>query len=328
MPMKHLDIVVPCYNEQACVRLFYDAVSRVMNEQEGYDWSVLYVDDGSSDGTLSEIKKLAAEKGAGRIKYVSFARNFGKEAAICAGLRMSDGDSVVLMDADLQDPPALLPEMMKAVDEEGYDSCATCRTNRRGEPAVRSFFANVFYRLINSISDTEFKPGARDFRLMTREVRDAVLRLGETERFSKGLLSWVGFRTKWIAYENVKRAAGQTKWSFFKLLKYAVGGIVAFSTVPLRLASVLGFVVVAAAALYALYIFLKAVIYGTNSSGFSTIIILMMFFSGMIILLLGIIGEYLSRVYSEIKRRPIYIAKETNVTKRKRFRHTGRTAGR
>ncbi|MDR2355578.1 MAG: glycosyltransferase family 2 protein [Clostridiales Family XIII bacterium] len=313
--MKRLDIVVPCYNEQECIRLFYDAVSRVMRELKGCDWTVCYVDDGSSDDTLSEIKKLAAEKGERQIKYVSFTRNFGKEAAIYAGLKHSDGDLVALMDADLQDPPTLLPEMLKAVNEEGYDSCATCRTSRTGEPPVRSFFANVFYRLINSISDTKFKPGARDFRLMTHEMRDAVLKLGETERFTKGLLSWVGFRTKWIEYENVKRAAGQSKWSFFKLLKYAISGIVAFSTAPLRLASVLGFVVVGAAALYALYIFLKAVIYGTNSSGFSTIIILMMFFSGIIILLLGIIGEYLSRVYSEIKRRPVYIARETNAAK-------------
>jgi glycosyltransferase involved in cell wall biosynthesis len=308
---QHLDIIVPCYNEQECVPLFIESIAETMDGIGNYTYSVYFIDDGSSDDTLEVIKGIEIQYGK-CVKYISFSRNFGKEAAIYAGLQASNGDIVVLMDADLQDPPALLPEMLQAL-EAGYDSCATYRSDRGGEPPVRSFFANMFYRLMNAVSSVELKPGARDFRMMTREMKDAIVALGECERFSKGLFTWVGFQTKWIEYQNVQRVAGKTKWSFFSLLKYAIGGVVAFSIAPLRLASILGFFVVVLGFLYAAYILIRALIYGTNASGFSTIVILLMFIGGVTIFLLGVIGEYLARIYAEVKRRPIYIARETNV---------------
>jgi glycosyltransferase involved in cell wall biosynthesis len=279
-----------------------------------YTWSVLFIDDGSRDGTLAAIKSLAKQHGGELVKYISFARNFGKEAAIYAGLEAAGGDLAVVMDCDLQHPPALLPAMLDAI-ESGYDSCAAHRADRKGEPLLRKIFSNVFFSVLNRISEVDMRPGVTDFRMMTRSMRDAVVSLREYERFSKGLFAWVGYRTKWIEYEDVQRAAGKTKWSFLGLLKYAIGGLSAFSTAPLRLASVLGVLVVLAAVCYSVFIILQVLIYGTDYSGFSTIIILLMFIGGVIISLLGIIGEYLARVYSEIKRRPIYITKETNILK-------------
>jgi glycosyltransferase involved in cell wall biosynthesis len=229
-----------------------------------------------------------------------------------SGLEASTGDLVVVMDADLQDPPSLLPEMLMAM-EEGFDSCAAFRASRRGEPPLRSFFARGFYRLMNSMSAIELKQGARDYRMMTRQVVEAVLALTETERFSKGLFQWVGFSTKWIGYQNVQRTVGRTKWSFSSLLKYAVGGIVAFSTVPLRIAALLGLAVDAAAVAYMLYVFIRVMAFGTASSGFATTIIIMLFLGGTTITILGIIGEYIARIYSEVKRRPAYLLKETNI---------------
>ena len=309
---KHIDVVTPCFNERECVPLFYDEIARVFSSIDGYDFSVTYVDDGSSDGTLDEIKKLAETHGRSRVKYISFSRNFGKEAAIYAGLCSAKGDLVVLMDSDLQHPPSLIPEMITAI-EEGYDSCAAYRGNRKGEAPVRSFFAARFYGLLNSMSSVDMKPSATDFRMMTRKMLDAVISLGETERFTKGLFQWVGFTTKWVEFPNIVRAAGQTKFSFFSLFKYAVNGFVSFSTVPLRLASIIGASVVFAAFIYMLFELIKAVFFGIKTAGFATTVILILFLGGIIITLLGIIGEYLARIYQEIKKRPIYITKETNV---------------
>jgi glycosyltransferase involved in cell wall biosynthesis len=311
---KHLDIVTPCYNEGECVRLFYDAVTAVMGGLD-YAYTIYYINDGSRDNTLDEIKKLVEVDGE-RVKYVSFSRNFGKEAAIYAGLQATTAEYVVLMDTDLQHPPTLIPAMLDAL-EEGYDSCTVNRVDRRGEPVVRSFFANAFYGVINSMSQIKLRPRASDFRMMKREMVDALLSLGEYERFSKGLFEWVGYKTKWIEYENVQRAAGETKWSFMSLMKYAISGIVAFTTAPLRLATVLGALVIAAAVITALVVFIQFLIFGTNQSGTSTIVILLLFIGGVIIFLLGIIGEYIARIYSEVKRRPIYIAKESNIKQNK-----------
>ncbi|MDR1209100.1 MAG: glycosyltransferase family 2 protein [Clostridiales bacterium] len=310
---RHIEVIVPCYNEEECVPLFYEALAKDMAPLP-YTWSILFVDDGSRDDTLAEIKKLAFTHGNDRIRYISFSRNFGKEAALFAGFSESRGDLLAIMDADLQDPPGVLPEMLEGIDE-GYDCVALCRSDRKGEPPIRSFFANMFYRLINKASSVKLKPGARDCRLMTRAVADAMLAMGERERFSKGLFEWVGFKVKWIEYEHVPRAAGTSKWSFWSLLKYAVSGIVAFSTAPLRLSYILGAVVVLAAVAYGLFIFFRTAIYGAVTSGFATTIIIMLFLGGIVISLLGIIGEYIARIYMEIKRRPIYLRRETNIVK-------------
>ena len=305
-----IDVVTPCFNEQECVPLFYAEIKRVFSTLDGYDFKIIYVDDGSKDNTLVEIKKLAESHG--EVKYISFSRNFGKEAAIYAGLTASDGDLTVLMDADLQHPPSLLPQMIDAING-GFESCAAYRSNRKGEAPVRSFFAARFYGLLNSMSTVEMKPSATDFRMMTRKFLSSVLSMMETERFTKGLFQWVGFDTKWIEFPNTLRAAGQTKFSFMSLFKYAVNGFVAFSTVPLRFASISGVFVVGAAFVYMLYEFIYTILYGARQAGFPTLVILILFLGGIIITLLGIIGEYLARIYQEIKKRPIYVAKDRNI---------------
>jgi len=296
-----------------CVPLFYGAVDQVMEKLPDYTYSIIYVDDGSPDHTLSVIKDLAEQCGGERVKYISFSRNFGKEAAIYAGLSASTGDAAALMDADLQHPPSLLPQMLAALDEEDYDCVAARRVSRKGEPKLRSLFSRAFYALINKVSDVRFEPNVSDFRVMKREMVEAVLSLGEKERFTKGIISWVGFKNKWINYVNVERAAGETTWSFIKLVKYAISGIVAFSTAPLRLATFLGVFVVICAFLYSVYTFILVFVHGEKTSGYATIIIVLLFLGGFIITLLGIIGEYLAMLYKEIKNRPIYIAKETNI---------------
>jgi glycosyltransferase involved in cell wall biosynthesis len=304
MTKLHLDIIVPCYNEQECIPMFFAEVSKVMLLCERYTWSVCYIDDGSTDGSLEQIKKLA--ESSQNVKYVSFSRNFGKEAAIYAGLKKSVGDVVVLMDCDLQDPPQLLPEMLGAVFD-GADSVATYRIDRKGEPPVRSWFAEHFYKLMNRFSDVKMKPAARDYRMMTRQYVDALLSLTEVERFSKGLFQWVGFNTKWIPYQNTERVAGETKWSFIKLYHYAISGIVAFSSAPLRIASGMGFMTVLSGLGYLLFCLIRR---GFLISMDSIIISVVLLVGGGIILLLGIIGEYMARIYSEIKNRPIFIARE------------------
>jgi len=290
--------------------LFYDAVNSVIKTISQFEFEIVFINDGSTDKTLEQLRFLAQKDK--NIKYISFSRNFGKEAAILAGLTYARGDLVAIMDADLQDPPALLPDMIRGI-EEGYDSIATRRVNRTGEPALRSFFARQFYKLIKKMSTVDIVDGARDYRLMSRKVVDAILGMLEYHRFSKGIFGWVGFRTKWIAYENVERAAGETSWSFWKLFAYAVDGIVAFTTVPLRISSVAGIVFSAFAFIYLLFIVIKTLILGADLPGYASTIAVILFMGGIQLLSIGILGEYLARTYMEVKRRPPFIVQESNI---------------
>lgn len=307
--MVRISIVVPCYNEEAALPLFYQEVCRVAGEMAPVEFEFLFVDDGSRDGTLPLLRQLAARDA--RVRFLSFSRNFGKEAGMLAGLQHAQGDFVALMDADLQDPPALLPELYRAVTEEGYDCAATCRTTRRGEPPIRSFFAKLFYKIINRISDADIVDGARDYRLMRRSVVDAILSLGEYNRFSKGIFGWVGFHTKWVPYENVERAAGETKWSFWKLLLYSLEGIVAFSTAPLAIASVLGALLCCGSAVAIVVIVCKTLLFGDPVDGWPSMMCVLLFFSGVQLFCTGILGQYLAKTYLETKRRPVYLVRET-----------------
>lgn len=309
--MKLISVVVPCYNEEAVLPLFYQEITRVAGLMPEYAFEFLFVDDGSKDATLSVVKGLAEQDE--RVKYVSFSRNFGKEAAMYAGFSNAKGDYVTIMDADLQDPPALLPEMMKAVEEEGYDSVATRRVTRKGEPPIRSFFARCFYKLMRRISKTEIVDGARDYRLMKRQFVDSLLELGEYNRFSKGLYGWVGYKTKWLEYENVARAAGETKWSFWKLLLYSIEGIVAFSEAPLALAAVMGILFCLLAFVFIVFIVVRTLVFGDPVDGWPSLVCLISLIGGIQLFSIGILGEYLSKAYLEVKKRPIYICKEKNV---------------
>lgn len=308
-----LTVIVPCYNEEEALHYFYEEIQKVMQNMAQTEFELLFINDGSRDNTLEKVKALAEKDH--RVKYVSFSRNFGKEAAIFAGLQHAKGDMVCIMDADLQDPPSLLPEMYKAITEEGYDSVATRRVSRKGEPPIRSFFARMFYRIINKISKTDIVDGARDYRLMSRAFVDALLELGEYNRFSKGLFGWVGFRTKWLEFENVERVAGETKWSFWKLFMYSIEGIVAFSTVPLSLASFCGVFMCGLSAIAIIFIIARQVLYGGSAYGWPSMVCIMIFLGGIQLLCVGILGSYLSRTYLEVKKRPIYICKETNTTR-------------
>ena len=291
--------------------MFYDEISRVAGEMSAYDFEFIFVNDGSRDNTLKICKELA-EKDE-RVKYISFSRNFGKEAGIYAGFEKSKGDLVCMMDADLQDPPALLPEMVKAIEEEGYDSVATRRVTRKGEPPIRSFFARMFYKLMNKISKTEIVDGARDYRLMTRQFVNSLLDMGEYNRFSKGLFGWVGYNTKWLEYENVERAAGETKWSFWKLLLYSIEGIMAFSTVPLAISAVMGILFCIIAFAMILFIIGKTIMFGDPVAGWPSTACIILFVGGVQLFCVGILGQYLAKTYLEVKGRPIYICKETNI---------------
>lgn len=303
--------VVPCYNEQEALGLFYEELNRVTEEMRDCEFEILFVNDGSKDRTLELMKELAEKDG--RVKYISFSRNFGKEAAIYAGLEHAGGDLVAIMDADLQDPPRLLPEMYRAVTEEGYDSVATRRVTRKGEPPIRSFFARMFYRMMNKMCKTEVVDGARDFRLMTRPFVDSLLSMKEYNRFSKGLFGWVGFRTKWIEFENVERVAGETKWSFWKLLLYAIDGMVAFSTMPLSVAALIGILMCVIAAISIIFIIVRQLCFGGSAFGWPSMVCIMIFIGGVQLLCMGIMGQYLAKTYLEVKNRPIYICKETNI---------------
>lgn len=304
---KLLTVITPCYNEEETVELFYEELSKYLPCID-MDYEILFVDDGSKDKTLEKCKKLKERDS--RIKVISFSRNFGKEAAMYAGLSESKGDYVVLMDTDLQDPPYLLPSMVLALTEEGYDSAATYRVTRQGEPPIRSFFARKFYRLINNLIDVEIVDGARDYRIMTRQMVDAILSMQEYHRFSKGIFAWVGFKTKYIEFENVERVAGETKWSFWKLVGYAIEGIVAFTTAPLRIATIAGIIVSMFGFLYMLFIVIKALAFGDPVAGYPSLICIITLLGGMQLLFLGILGEYLAKTYMETKKRPIYIVKE------------------
>ena len=306
---KLISVVVSCYNEEEVLPIFYKEIDSVSKKLDNVDFEFLFVDDGSKDKTLRIIKELA--KSDSRVKYISFSRNFGKEAAMNAGLTYAKGDYVVLMDADMQDPPKYLIDMYNSLQED-YDVVATRRITRKGEPKVRSIFSRLWYKLIDKMSDTEMVDGARDFRMMKRCVVDAILSLNEYNRYSKGIFSFVGFKTKWISYENVKRAAGKTKWSFFGLCKYAIDGMTSFSTAPLLLASFFGIILCFLALIAIIFVVIRTLIYGDPVGGWPSLVCIILLVSGVQLLCIGIIGRYLSKVYLETKKRPIYIVRETN----------------
>lgn len=305
--MSLLSIITPCYNEEATIRYFYEETKKYLDTMD-VDYEIIFVNDGSKDKTVEECLKVKEKDN--NVKILNFSRNFGKEAAMYAGLNEAKGDLVVIMDTDLQDPPKLLPEMYNILQSNEYDSVATYRVNRKGEPPIRSFFARMFYKMINKMIDVEIVDGARDYRMMKRTMVDAIISMNEYHRFSKGIFAWVGFNTKYLEYENVERVAGETKWSFWKLFKYAIDGIVGFTTLPLRLATFTGIAVSMFGFLYMLYIVVKALIFGDPVAGFPSLIVIITLLGGIQLLFLGIIGEYLAKTYMETKKRPIYIIKE------------------
>lgn len=309
MKKELISVIVSCYNEQESIPYFYEEIDKISKKMKQVAFEFLFINDGSKDQTLEVIQTL--HKKDKRVRYVSFSRNFGKEAAMYAGLEYAKGDYVTLMDADLQDPPELLITMYDIIQNDGYDCVGTRRVNRKGEPPIRSFFARCFYKLINKMSKVEMVDGARDYRLMTRQVVDAILSLKEYNRYSKGLNSFVGFDTKWIEYENVKRVAGETKWSFWKLLIYALDGITAFSTVPLMISGVIGFLFCLISFIAIIVIIIKTLILGDTTSGWPSLVCIIFFVSGIQLFCTGIMGQYLSKTYLETKKRPIYIVKET-----------------
>ena len=305
---KLLSVIISCYDEEEAIPLFYKEINKVSKKMNYIDFEFIFVNDGSRDDTLNVIKKL--RKKDKRVKYISFSRNFGKEAAMLAGLEYSRGDFVTLMDADLQDPPSLLSEMYRLIIEEGYDCVGTRRVTRIGEPPIRSFFARMFYKIINKISKIEMVDGARDYRLMTRQMVDAIISLKEYNRYSKGLFSFVGFDTKWLEYENIERVAGETKWSFWKLFIYAIDGICAFSTAPLVISAIIGFLFCIISFIMIIFIITKTLIYGDPVSGWPSTVCIIFMVSGIQLFCMGIMGEYLAKNYLETKKRPIYIIKE------------------
>ena len=307
--MALLSVIVPCYNEEENVKYFYDELmkNQPFFEKKKLDVEIIYVDDGSKDKTVEEVKKLREK--AENVHLISFSRNFGKEAGIYAGFQKAKGDYVVMMDADLQDPPSLLPEMFSYIDQ-GYDSVATRRVSRKGEPPIRSFFARMFYKLMNKISQADIVDGARDYRLMTRQVVDSILSMCEYNRFSKGIFGWVGYKTKWLEYENVERVHGETKWNFWKLFLYSIEGITAFSTAPLAIASLIGVLFCVVAFVAIVFIIVRTMIWGDPVGGWPSLVCIICLVSGVQLLCLGIVGQYLSKTYMEVKRRPIYLVKE------------------
>ena len=307
--MALLSVIVPCYNEEENVKYFYDELmkNQPFFEEKKLDVEIIYVDDGSKDRTVEEVKKLRER--AENVHLISFSRNFGKEAGIYAGFQKAKGDYVVMMDADLQDPPSLLPEMFSYI-EQGYDSVATRRVSRKGEPPIRSFFARMFYKIMNKISQADIVDGARDYRLMTRQVVDAILSMCEYNRFSKGIFGWVGYKTKWLEYENVERVHGETKWNFWKLFLYSIEGITAFSTAPLAIASLIGVLFCIIAFVAIVFIIIRTMIWGDPVGGWPSLVCIICLVSGVQLLCLGIVGQYLSKTYMEVKQRPIYLIKE------------------
>ena len=310
--MKKLSIIVPCFNEEESIPYFYDEVKKVTKNMD-IKLELIFVDDGSRDKTLEVIKSKTDDK---EVKYITFSRNFGKEAAMYAGLSMASGDYVTIMDVDLQDPPSLLPEMVRLIEEEGYDCVATKSTSRNGYSFLRKTFTKWFYDIIGKMSKTEMVPGARDYRLMTRQMVEAVLSMKEYNRYSKGLFSFVGFKTKWIEFENKERVAGTTKWNFWKLFSYALDGIVGFSTAPLTMAAFIGVLFCLIAFIMIIVIIVKTLAFGDPTSGWPSLACIIFMVSGIQLLCLGVIGEYLAKMYLEVKQRPIYIIKESNVDKK------------
>ena len=312
--MEKISVIVPCYNEQESMTLFYEEICKVSEQFKKVDFEYIFVNDGSRDNTLKIARDLS--KKDKRVRYISFSRNFGKEAAILAGLEYSTGDYIAMMDADLQDPPSLLHEMYDGIKNEGYDCVATRRVSRKGEPPIRSFFAKCYYKLINKISKTEVVDGARDYRLMTRQMVNSILELKEYNRFSKGIFSWVGYETKWLEYKNVERVAGTTKWSFWKLFLYSLESIVAFSTVPLAIASVMGLLFFLVSVIMIVFIIVKTLTIGDPVAGWPSLVCIIFFVSGVQLFSIGVIGQYLSKLYLEVKNRPVYIVKETEKDKK------------
>lgn len=315
--MKKISIIVPCYNEEQAIPFFYEEITKIAKELDKYDFEFIFVNDGSKDKTITIVKDYA--KKDNRVKFIHFSRNFGKEAAMLAGLELSKGDYVAIMDADLQDPPSLLPKMLNLLNDPNndYDSVGTRRVTRKGEPPIRSFFARMFYKIINKMSKVEMVDGARDYRLMKREVVNSILELKEYNRYSKGLFEFVGYNTKWLEFENVQRVAGETKWSFWKLFLYAIEGIVAFTTAPLAIASIVGILFCLISFIMIIVIIVKTLTLGDPTSGWPSLVCIIFFVSGIQLFCLGIIGEYLAKTYLETKKRPIYIIKETNMEKTK-----------
>ena len=311
-----ISLIIPCFNEEESLPLFYQEASSVLSKMD-CDYEFIFVNDGSRDRTLEILKELS-EKDP-HVIYLSFSRNFGKEAAMYAGFCNAGGDYVAVMDADLQDPPSLLPEMLQILETGEYDSVATRRVTRDGEPPIRSFFARMFYKLINRISEADIVDGARDFRLMKREMVDAIVSMCEYNRFSKGIFGWIGFKTKWLPYKNVERVAGETKWSFFKLLKYSLDGIVNFSQAPLSIASVSGLILTAIAFFMILFVVIRRLIFGDPVAGWASTVCIILFIGGVQLLCMGIMGQYLAKTYLEVKNRPHFIISETNDKDAKRI---------
>lgn len=308
--MQKLLLIIPCYNEEEALPTFYQEVDKISALLDGYELEMLFIDDGSKDKTLDVVKGFAEQDP--RVKYLSFSRNFGKESAMYAGFCNATGDLVAVMDADMQDPPSLLPQMIKIIEEEGYDSVATRRVTRKGEPKIRSFFARMFYKIMGKISDVDVVDGARDFRLMKRKMVDSIVAMGETNRFSKGIFGWIGFKTYWLEYENVERVAGQTKWSFWKLFKYSLEGITNFSDAPLKIASWSGIFFTFISVIALLVVFIRALCFGDKVAGWPSTICIILFVAGVQLFCLGMMGQYIAKIFRETKKRPIYIISESN----------------
>ena len=306
--MKKISLIIPCYNEEGCLPAFDSEIAKVVERMPEYEFEILFVNDGSVDGTLPLIRGFAEKRSY--VRYLSFSRNFGKEAAMYAGFTNATGDYVAVMDADLQDPPELLPKMVKILESGEYDSVATRRVDRAGEPPIRSFFARMFYKLINKISDADIVDGARDYRLMKREMVDVIVEMGERNRFSKGIFGWIGFRTYWYAFENVERAAGETKWNFWNLFKYSIDGIISFSQMPLNIASWMGVACTGISLLAILFIVVRRLIFGDAVQGWASNMCVMIFIGGIQLFCLGVIGQYIGKTYVETKKRPHYIVSE------------------
>lgn len=315
--LKTIDIVVPCYNEEEMLRMFFDETTKVINKIANYSFHFIFIDDGSRDKTYEILIDLGSKHN--NVSYLSFSRNFGKEAGMYAGLSYSSGDYVIVMDADLQHPPALIPEMIKNI-EDGYDCCAAMRTTRDGESPLRSFFSRSFYKLSNKITDINLVQGAVDYRIMTRAMVNAIMSMSERQRFSKGIFAWVGFNTKWIPYENVERALGKTKWSFKGLFRYAVTGITTFSIAPIRFVTGMGFIISIVGFLYILFTIIKTLIFGVEVPGYVTTLSAVIFLGGIIEISLGILGEYIANIYIEVKNRPLFILKDTNISLTDQFK--------
>lgn len=311
MSKKLISIVVPCYNEEPILQILYDELEKVTKSMPDYTFEYVFVNDGSKDKTLAVLKELAnADE---KVKYVSFSRNFGKEAALLAGLKTAKGDMVATMDADMQDPPALLPELVSYVESGEYDNAATRRVTRKGEPIIRSFFARMFYRVMRRITDIEIVDGARDYRVMSRPMVDSIIALQEYNRFSKGIFSWVGYETKWVEFENVERSAGETKWNFWKLFRYSIEGMVSFSDAPINMASWLGIIMTGVSVIALVFLFLRALIFGDPVAGWPSLACIMTFIAGIQLFVMGVMGQYISKTYMEVKHRPHYIVKDTNI---------------